>query len=201
MNSLKDLYIFISKFIPEKCICIETGTQHDFKEDNKDFYSTLNLIEYICKPRGGMLYSFDIERENIELCMSEFEKIYGSGDESGGGNGSGGYDKYVTFIHGDSVIELKKLIESNIDIDIDLVLLDSKEFDEEHMLNEFKVIESYLNKKRGYVIMCDDIHNPSSVKWKKAIPYIKEKGLRDGLIDFWFEFNTPTGLFVAIKNG
>lgn len=80
---------------------------------------------------------------------------------------------------------------------VDFVFLDSKEFDDEHMLNEFKAIQPHLSDK--FIVCCDDVLNTSSVKWKKAVPYIKE------IIDksssgMWFEYTTPTGCYVAVKS-
>lgn len=182
MNTLKDLFIFISRFINNNPICVETGTQYYFEENNLVHTSTSNLLKYIVKPKIGMLYSFDNDEEHIKICESKLETLIGLD-----------YSAYIRFIHGDSAEQLKKIIDDSGDyIKIDLVFLDSKDFDEEHMLNEFKIIESNLSD--SCIIMCDDIHNPSSVKYKKAVPYIKEK------IDLWFEYNTPTGLFVGIKN-
>lgn len=181
MNSLKDLFIFLSYFLPDNPICIETGTQSNFDPNNKDYFSTINLIRYIIKPRNGILYTFDISEECINKCKEELERLKNEGED---------YKNYAKFIVGNSTDTLKCV--SNIK-PIDIVLLDSKEFDEEHMLNEFKLIENHLSPK--YMIMCDDIHNSGSVKYKKAVPYIKTK------VDLWFEYNTPTGLFVGIKNG
>lgn len=181
MNSLKDLFIFLYNFIPDNPICIETGTQSNFDPNNKDYFSTINLLRYIVKPKNGILYTFDVSEECINKCIEEIERLKIEGED---------YKNYVKFIVGDSTETLKYL--PNIK-PINVVLLDSKEYDEVHMLNEFKLIENYLYSK--HIIMCDDIHNVGSVKYKKAVPYIKTKE------DLWFEYNTPTGLFVGIKNG
>lgn len=180
--SLKNLFIFIEKFIRNKCICIETGIQHHFDPTNLDYYSTSNLLDYIVKKKEGTLYSFDNEPEHIKKFKESEE--YKNND----------WKKYLIIKEGDSIEQLKILIDENVDnIDrIDLVFLDSKEFDEEHMLNEFKIIEKKIIDK--CLIMCDDLHNPGSTKCKKAVPYIKEK------VDLWFEYNTPTGLFIGILN-
>lgn len=176
-NTLKNLFISIEKIIRDKCICIETGIQHHFDPTNLDYYSTSNLLDCIVRKREGILYSFENEPEHIKRFKESDQ--YKNNNE---------WEKYLKIIEGDSIEQLKIFVE-NIDI-IDLAFLDSKEFDDEHMLNEFKIIEPYL--KRDSIIMCDDIHNPGSVKYKKAVPYIKDR------LDLWYEYNTPTGLFVGI---
>lgn len=182
MNSLKDLYTFLEKLIRYGCICVETGTQSNFDPNNKDYFSTINLLRYIIKPKEGILYTFDISEECTNKCKEKIERLKTEGED---------YKDYAKFITGDSIETLSKIIPNIKHIDI--VLLDSKEFDEDHTLNEFKLLENYLSPR--HIIMCDDIHNIGSVKYKKAVPYIKNK------VDLWFEYNTPTGLFVGIKNG
>lgn len=183
-NTLKNLFIFIEKFVRNKCICIETGIQHHFDPTNLDYYSTSNLLNCIVRKKEGTLYSFDNEPEHIKRFKeSELYKINTE------------WEKYLRIIEGDSTEQLKIFVENldNTDNKIDLALLDSKEFDEDHMLNEFKIIEKkIITNDHMSIIMCDDIHNPSSTKYKKAVPYIKDR------VDLWFEYNTPTGLFVGI---
>lgn len=184
MVTFKDALLSVRDYIGTGCLCIETGTQHDFDENNKDYFSTTNIVEYICKPKNGILYSFDIEQEFADLCN---KKLIERGD---------GTDKHVKFVIGDSVEKLKECLHRIIKKEgkkgIDMVFLDSKEFDEYHMLKEINVIRPYLNKNNKCIIMCDDIHNPSSVKWKKAVPYIKE-----WVVKYW-EVDTPTGLFIGM---
>lgn len=190
--TLKDVLLLVREYIGNNCVCIETGTQHDFDEKNKDGYSTTNIVEHICKPKNGILYSFDIEQEFADLCKKKMNEL---GDRDDNRD-----DKYVRFVVGDSVVKLKECIpiivtrmmnDKRVCRGIDLVFLDSKEFDENHMLKEINLIRPYLSQR--CVIMCDDIHNPSSVKWKKAVPYIKE------FVGRHWEAYTPTGLFVGIK--
>jgi len=180
MNTFKEVLLLVRDHIRDNCLCIETGTQHDFDKNNKDYFSTINIAELICKPKNGILYSFDIEQEFADLCKRELV-----GTELG---------NYVKFVVGDSVLKLKECLpsivsRSDIRRGVDLVFLDSKEFDEDHMLKEINLIRPYLSKR--CVIMCDDILNPSSVKWKKAVPYIKE------FVSEFQEVNTPTGLFIG----
>lgn len=188
--SLKDLFISIEKVIKYKCICIETGIQHHFDPTNLDYYSTSNLLDYIIRKKEGMLYSFENESEHIKMFKeSEWYKNNRNKNNTE-------ITKYLKIIEGDSIEQLKIFVENldninnKVDSRIDLIFLDSKEFDEDHMLNEFKIIENKINDK--CIVMCDDIHNPGSVKYKKAVPYIKNK------VNFWYEYNTPTGLFVGI---
>lgn len=177
MDTLKDLFISVNDVIRNKCVCIETGIQHHFDQTNFDDYSTSNLLDCIVTKKEGTLYSFDNDPEHIKTFRESDQ--YKNNIE---------WKKYLKIIEGDSIEQLKIFVE-NVDR-IDLAFLDSKEFDDEHMLNEFKIIEKKISDEG--IVMCDDIHNPSSVKYKKAVPYIKEK------LDLWFEYNTPTGLFVGI---
>lgn len=185
-STLKNLFISIENIIRCKCICIETGIQHHFDPTNLDYYSTSNLLDSIIRKKEGMLYSFENDSEHIKMFKeSEWYK-----NNSNKNNTE--ITKYLKIIEGDSIEQLNIFVENlnNTGDKIDLVFLDSKEFDEDHMLNEFKIIENKVNDK--CIVMCDDIHNPGSVKYKKAVPYIKKK------VDFWYEYNTPTGLFVGI---
>lgn len=187
-STLKEVLLSVRDHIGDNCTCIETGTQHDFDINNKDYYSTTNIVEHICKPKNGILYSFDIEQKCADLCREKLSEL-GYIDDSGN-------SKYIRFVVGDSIIKLEECLpmiaaRSRYMKRIDLVFLDSKEFDDGHMLKEINLIRPYLSQR--YVIMCDDIHNSSSVKWKRAVPYIKE------WVDKFWEAHTPTGLFVGLK--
>ncbi len=196
--TLKDVLLLVRDHIGDNCICIETGAQHDFDEKNKDYYSTTNIIEHICKPKNGILYSFDIEQQVADLCKKKLDELEVDELEVNESRDidENGKNKYVRFVVGDSVVKLKECLPTIIAKSIgkrkgiDLVFLDSKEFDEDHMLKEINLIRPYLGKR--CIIMCDDIHNSNSIKWKRAVPYIKE------WVDRYWEAYTPTGLFVGI---
>jgi hypothetical protein len=136
---------------------------------NEVHTTTNNFLEYICCVNKGHLYSFDISQKHIE-----FAKDFCST-----------YAEHVTFFRGDSVENLK-LFEP--ELPISLLMLDSKEFDPDHALNEFLAVKDKLDTN-GHYVMVDDIHNPSSVKHKKIVPYLKKIGYN------FVEIPTPTGLF------
>jgi len=98
----------------------------------------------------------------------------------------------VEFVLGDSVEQLAKYPFDKTG-GIDLLCLDSKEFDPPHMVNEYRAIERHL--KPSHIVLVDDIHNPNSVKWVEMVPLLKALGYE------WFELGTTTGMLVARQVG
>ena len=176
MNTVKEVCEFISNIIDSNPVCIETGCTYCTQEENQIHTTTNNLVDIICCKNYGYLYSLDIDKEHIELAKTMCE------------NGKD-LPIPVSFILGDSVESMKLL--NNTLKEVNLLCLDSKEFDPDHMVNEYMAIKSKLSKK--HFVLVDDIHNDNSVKWIKMVPILKELNYS------FFEVPTPTGLFVSVK--
>lgn len=158
----------IGKSIGPNPFCIETGasyTRLPEQESNLKHTSTYNIVWHIAEPNEGVLWTYDNRQESLGICRSVL----------------GENNKYWRGILGDSIEQLSC---SKFPKPIDFVHLDSVEGDEEHMVREFLAIETYLGPDA--IVCCDDIHNPSSVKWKKAVPLLKTK--------VRYSVEVPTGL-------
>lgn len=192
MHTVEDVCQRIAPILPDKPICVETGTMYTCPPGNEPHNTTSNIMQYICGPLNGTLYSLDIDPEHINFSKNFCSK----------------YDGKLVPLLGDSVESLKRLANSKtfnkwvgdgpytstytaLPV-VDLLCLDGKEFDEDHMVNEFNAIKEYLKDDKHFVLV-DDIHNPNSVKWKKTVPILKELGYS------YVEVPTPTGMFVAWK--
>lgn len=192
MKTIRDICKYIGSVIPRYPVCVETGCMYVCNSGNEPHTTTNNILEFICKPNNGRLVAFDVDAEHIN-----FAKKFITDNAL--------YDKAV-FILGDSVIEMTREMsplyeiresfsESDPDgrpFTIDVLCLDSKEFDEDHMVNEFNAVKDFLKADKHFVLV-DDIHNPNSVKYKKMVPILKDLGYS------WIEVPTPTGMFVATK--
>jgi len=175
METVREVCEFISNLIDDAPICIETGCTYCAGEECLIHTTTNNIIDIICRKNYGYLYSLDIDEEHISLAQIMC------------GNDKNPSAVPVSFMLGDSVESMKKLGESLYGVS--LLWLDSKEFDEDHMVNEFLAIQHRLAEK--HFVMVDDIHNQNSVKWVKMVPMLKDLGYS------FFEVPTPTGLFVS----
>ncbi len=175
LNSVRDICKYIGEVIKDQPFCMETGSTFIVYPENLPKTTTNNIEEYICAKRDGVLYSFDVdeERQKIAASVCPFGK--------------------VLFILGDSVQMMSKMVEEwktdGSPKSIDLLCLDSAE-DADHTVNEFMAVKELLNKDKHFVLV-DDIHNPSSVKYKKIVPLLKELGYS------YVEVPTPTGMFFA----
>lgn len=177
MEAMRDVCQSIGAIIKDKPTCIETGTMYVRDPGNEVHTTTNNILEFICAPKDGALYSLDIDPQHIN-----FSEKYNRE-----------YAYFIRYYEGDSVVFLRKLssLFLRLGTEVDLLCFDGKEFAEDHMVNEFEEIKSRLAKE--HFILVDDVHNPNSVKWKKMVPLLKE-------LDYSYtEVPTPTGLFVAWK--
>jgi len=173
VKTVRDICQYIGSVIVKYPTCIETGTMYVSSPDNEPHNTTNNILEFICAPKEGYLYSLDIDPEHIKFATTFCGKLNGW--------------TYCSWLLGDSVDTLK----SYEGPDVDLLCLDSKEFDENHMVNEYNAIKESLAEK--HFVLIDDIHNVNSVKWKKLVPLLKE------LSYSYIEVPTLTGMFVATK--
>jgi len=134
--------------------------------------TTNNIVDLVCSAPPGQLVSFDIDPVHIE-----FARDFCKSDR-------------LRLIEGDSVKSMAAFFRDTR-FTIDLLCLDSKEFDEDHMVNEYRAVEHRL--ATDHYVLVDDIHNPSSVKYKKMVPLLKSLGYE------FVEVPTPTGLFFAAR--
>lgn len=177
MNTVRDICQYIGERLMYNSwptICIETGCSYVCSPGGEEHTTTNNIYTYISQP-NGIFYSIDIDRSHIEFAENFI------GDIPQGA---------VMFLEGDSVGCLKKLNKVPT-LAVDVLCLDSKEFDEDHMVNEYQAIKSKL--RTNHFILVDDIHNPNSVKYKKLAPLLSQLGYN------LIEVPTPTGMLVAAK--
>jgi len=175
IKTVRDVCKFIANFVGHKPLCLETGCTYTCAEGNEIHTTTNNIWEYVCAPRGGLLWSFDIDDEHIKFATSMLDP-----------------EANVNFVHGDSVRCMKDLVsQGDIKGPVNVLCLDSKEFDEDHMVNEYNAVKGILADK--HFVLVDDIHNPNSVKYKKMVPVLR------GLGYFESEIPTPTGMLLASK--
>jgi len=170
METVRDVCKYIGSVIENNPVCIETGSTYYIPEENLIHTTTNNIVDHVCAPNNGMLFSVDIDEEH----QNQAKKVTNQ--------------NYVKFLTGDSIEILSNLKIPTVDI----LCLDSKEFDEEHAVKEFRCVEPYLRYNKHFVLV-DDIHNTNSVKWKKIVPILKDLDYK------YIEVPTPTGLFVATK--
>lgn len=190
METVREVCQYIGRLVPKFPVCVETGCIYTCAPGNEIHTTTNNILEYICAPNRGRLISFDLDPEHVEFAN----------------NFVAGIEAEAFFICGDSVEKmnqefspLKEIMDSFPEGDpdgrpfnIDVLCLDSKEFDEDHMVNEFMAAKDFLRPGKHFVLV-DDIHNHNSVKYKKMVPLLKDMGYS------WREVGTPTGMFVAAK--
>jgi len=183
MKTVRDICEFIEQSLDSGPVTvIETGCAYVCNPGDEAHTTTNNLYEFICREHEADLYSFDIDREHLDFAMKFISPLRKG-------------KARVTFVQGDSVdglLHQAGLWKLSGKYDkVDVLCLDSKEFDEDHMVNEFNAIKYYLKEK--HFVLVDDIHNTNSVKYKKMVPILKELGYS------WLEVHTPTGMFVAAK--
>jgi hypothetical protein len=179
MKTVRDVCNHIGSVIKKNPICVETGCTYVVDRENLVHTTTNNIFDYIVKSNGGFLCSLDIDEEHIEIALNLVL--------------SGCVDNLYScwFMLGNSVASMKKLCGflKACGGDVDVLWLDSKEFDEDYMVNEYNAIKPVLADK--HFVLVDDIHNPNSVKYKKMVPILKSIGYNCK------EIFTPTGLFMA----
>lgn len=194
MKTVRDVCEYIGQLMKSFPVCVETGCAYTCAPGDEVHTTTNNILEYICLPNRGRLASFDIDSDHINFAKGFVSsiKLEHPGD--------------CVFVCGDSVEKMKSAFEHLYEIrdsfpegdpdgmpfQIDVLCLDSKEFDEDHMVNEFLAVKAFLKPDKHFVLV-DDIHNPNSVKYKKMVPLLKDLGYD------YVEVPTPTGMFVATK--
>lgn len=181
MKTVREVCEYIGSVVGDGAVCVETGCTYTCTPGNEVHTTTNNIYIHIVHD-NGILYSLDMDPEHLKFAHDFIQDWLVNAD--------------VHFIEGDSVDSLvqlsKKWPGTGDGNSIDVLCLDSKEFDEDHMVNEFNAIKNSLHPERHFVLV-DDIHNPNSVKYKKMVPILKSLGYS------WIEVPTPTGMLVAAK--
>lgn len=185
MRTVREICKYIGGIIQECPNCVETGITFAITPENLINTTTNNILEYVAMPNSGDLYSIDIDEGRIEIARSIMPEEAVLRDS---------LCQYI-FLCGDSVerlTEMNELMQQYEDRDfrVDLLCLDSSG-DPNHILNEYNAIKESLSEK--HFVLVDDIHNPSSVKYKKVVPLLKELNYD------YIEVPTPTGMFMAAK--
>ena len=170
MITLKEVFTEWIDKIDHPIIALETGCSFMWGEKFDPYISTLNIVEHLVAPTDGHLYSLDIDEERISLCRRQLSKR--------------GLDRYVDFLCGDSVENLKTFPEDHINF----IWLDSSE-SASHAVAEFNGVQPLLEKK--YVMCVDDYGSPNSVKWQDISKIIKKDYVE------YKTYETPTGLIVG----
>ena len=182
MKTVRDVCMYIGSLVGDGAVSVETGCSYTCHPGDDVHTTTNNIYEYINKEHG-IFYSLDIDPKHIEFAQEFIEPLRDPHAD-------------IYFMEGDSVASLvelsKKWSGRGSGNSIDVLCLDSKDFDEDHMVNEFNAIKNSLHPDRHFVLV-DDIHNPNSVKYKKMVPILKDLGYD------WIEVPTPTGMLVATK--
>ena len=161
----------IGRNIGPNPFCVETGASYTTADNQENMVhtTTYNLVWYITKPNGGMLWTYDFDLGNLEICRRVLAQDV----------------LYWKAVVGDSVEQLSK---ADFPRSIDFVHFDSGGAPE-LMVAEFEAVEPYLSPNA--VVCCDDIHNASSVKWVDLVPLLKTKAR------YSLELSTGLGTFVA----
>lgn len=147
-------------------VLLETGSIRKLDEGTE---STLTIASTLLD--RGVFYSFELRPEHIAIsreCCGEF-------------------DRYVIYVEGDSVANLKDYVASGKLERIDFAFLDSAN-DGDHIWNEFQAIEGSFVP--GSIMVCDDVVHAD--KGRVLVPYIEAS-------DQWQSkvYNFENGMLVA----
>ncbi|NNJ65781.1 MAG: hypothetical protein HKP16_09450 [Xanthomonadales bacterium] len=116
----------------EQPVIVETGCVRTLTEGTE---STLTIARLV---RGkGTFYSFEVRPEHIETSRRVCGEL----------------DRYVTYIEGDSVANLERMVAGEL-ARVDFAFLDSAN-DGDHTWREFQALESSLAP--GSILVCDDV--------------------------------------------
>ncbi len=150
----------------EQPVALETGCIRKLDEGTE---STLTIAS-LMRDRGTF-YSFELRPEHIEIsrqCCGEA-------------------DRFVNYVEGDSVANLKAAVADGRLAQIDFAFLDSAN-DGDHIFNEFKAIES--NFAPGACLVVDDVLWAD--KGRTLVPYIEASDAWDSQV-----LNVENGIMVA----
>lgn len=172
---LKDIFSDIRGYLQGTPIyALETGCSFAWSPENMDNLSTPNIVEHLCIPTGGKLYSVDNDESNIEICKNSLELF--------------DYNKYVEFYLSDS-------LDAMIDFQykgysFNFFWLDSCE-DINHGFGEYNLSKNLIRNGQPYVICIDDYGANGSVKWRKSSEELMKEAKNYSIV------KTGTGLIVG----
>lgn len=152
----------------DKPVIIETGCIRNLNEGTE---STLT-ISSILKDKGKF-YSFELFPEHIAICK-----------ELCGDN-----NKYINYVQGDSVENLRKMVEDKTLSRIDMAFFDSVN-NGDHIMQEFKTVENLFQP--GALAIVDDVLWAD--KGRVIRPYLENSPQWQTKI-----YNVENGIMVARK--
>ncbi|MEJ2533937.1 MAG: class I SAM-dependent methyltransferase [Gammaproteobacteria bacterium] len=129
-------------------VLLETGSIRSLDEGTESTLTIARLVQ-----DRGAFYSFELRPEHIavsrELC--------------------GEFDRFVTYVEGDSVANLQRLVADGTLARVDFAFLDSAN-DGDHTFRALQAIENALMP--GSVLVCDDVLWAD--KGRVLVPYIEQ---------------------------
>lgn len=147
-------------------VALETGCIRKLDEGTESTLTIATLMQ-----DRGRFYSFELRPEHIKIsreCCAEM-------------------DRFVNYVEGDSVANLKAAVADGRLSEIHFAFLDSAN-DGDHIFNEFKAIEA--NLAPGALLVVDDVLWAD--KGRTLVPYIQASEAWSSEI-----FNVENGMMVA----
>jgi len=154
----------------ENPVIVETGCIRKLDEGTESTLTIASLVR-----DRGRFYSFELRPEHVAISRQC----------------CGDVDRFVTYVEGDSVANLERLVADGTLARVDLAFLDSAN-DGEHIFREFKAIEDRLAP--GAVLVVDDVLWAD--KGQRLVPYIEASAEWDARV-----FNVENGMMVATRRG
>ncbi|MEE4174615.1 MAG: class I SAM-dependent methyltransferase [Xanthomonadales bacterium] len=149
-------------------VIVETGCIRKLDEGTESTLTIASLVR-----DRGRFFSFELRPEHVAISRQC----------------CGDVDRFVTYVEGDSVANLERLVADGTLARVDLAFLDSAN-DGEHIFREFKAIEDQLLP--GAILVVDDVLWAD--KGKRLVPYIEASAEWDAQV-----FNVENGMMVATR--
>lgn len=149
-------------------VIVETGCIRKLDEGTESTLTIASLVR-----DRGRFFSFELRPEHVAISRQC----------------CGDVDRFVTYVEGDSVANLERLVADGTLARVDLAFLDSAN-DGEHIFREFKAIEDRLPP--GAILVVDDVLWAD--KGKRLVPCIEASAEWDARV-----FNVENGMMVATR--
>ena len=147
-------------------VCVETGCVRSLTAKTK---STLGIASALAG--RGRFYTFEISPEHIAVCKEVCKD----------------FNEHIQYVEGDSVANLKRLVDNGDLSRVDIAFLDSAN-DGDHIWREFEVLEPTF--VTGSMLVVDDVL--WAEKGKVISPYLKQSELWNTQVH-----NVENGILVA----